>query len=230
MGRAIMADRMNRSSASDAAGWRHDVIDLVRELGVTVVRYPGGNFVSGYDWEDGVGPRDRRPTRMDLAWRSIEPNLVGTDDFMDWAQLAGVAPMLAVNLGTRGSEAARNLVEYCNGPAGTTHGDLRISNGHPKAHDVRLWCLGNEMDGPWQLGHKTAAEYGALAADAGETMREVDPTIELVACGSRAQDANVDPEETVLALLPGRRRLRLGARLLRPRRVCLGRRLPCLLA
>jgi alpha-N-arabinofuranosidase len=203
MGRAIYGGIYEPGHpTSDAAGWRHDVIDLVRELGVTIVRYPGGNFVSGYDWEDGVGPRDRRPTRAELAWRSIEPNLVGTDDFMDWAQLAGVAPMLAVNLGTRGPEAARNLVEYCNGPAGTTHGDMRISNGHAKPHDVRLWCLGNEMDGPWQIGHKTAAEYGALAAATGRAMREVDPTIELVVCGSSGSQMPTFGtwEETVLEL------------------------------
>jgi alpha-N-arabinofuranosidase len=203
MGRAIYGGIYEPGHpTSDAAGWRHDVIDLVRELGVTIIRYPGGNFVSGYDWEDGVGPRDRRPTRLDQAWRSIEPNLVGTDDFIDWAQLAGASPMIAVNLGTRGAEAARNLVEYCNGRAGTSQADMRIANGHPTPHDVRLWCLGNEMDGPWQIGHKTAAEYGALAADAGRAMREVDPTIELVVCGSSGSQMPTFGtwEETVLDL------------------------------
>ena len=203
MGRAIYGGIFEPGHpTSDAAGWRHDVIDLVRELGVTTVRYPGGNFVSGYDWEDGVGPRNQRPTRLDRAWRSIEPNVVGTDDFMDWARLAGVTPMLAVNLGTRGAEAARNLVAYCNGRAGTPHADLRIANGHPEPHDVRLWCLGNEMDGPWQIGHKTAAEYGALATDAGRAMREVDPTIELVVCGSSGSQVPTFGawEETVLDL------------------------------
>ena len=203
MGRAIYGGIYEPGHpTSDAAGWRHDVIDLVRELGVTIVRYPGGNFVSGYDWEDGVGPRDRRPTRVDMAWRSIEPNLVGTDDFVEWARLARVAPMLAVNLGTRGSEAARNLVEYCNGPAGTRYGDLRIGNGQPTPHDVRTWCLGNEMDGPWQIGHKSAGEYGALAAHAGRAMREVDPTIELVVCGSSGSQMPTFGawEETVLDL------------------------------
>jgi alpha-N-arabinofuranosidase len=203
MGRAIYGGIYEPGHPrSDAAGWRHDVIDLVRELGVTIVRYPGGNFVSGYDWEDGVGPRDRRPTRLDLAWRSIEPNLVGTDDFIDWARLAGATPMLAVNLGTRGADAARNLVEYCNGRAGTSQANMRIANGHPTPHDVRLWCLGNEMDGPWQIGHKTAAEYGAFAADAGRAMREVDPTIELVVCGSSGSQMPTFGtwEETVLDL------------------------------
>jgi alpha-N-arabinofuranosidase len=203
MGRAIYGGIYEPGHpTADADGWRHDVIDLVRELGVTIIRYPGGNFVSGYDWEDGVGPRARRPTRLDNAWRSIEPNLVGTDDFIDWARLAGATPMIAVNLGTRGVEAARNLVEYCNGRAGAQQADMRIANGHPKPHDVRLWCLGNEMDGPWQIGHKTAPEYGALAADAGRAMREADPTIELVVCGSSGSQMPTFGtwEETVLDL------------------------------
>src|SRR4029079_2195777 len=116
--------------AADAQGLRTDVLALARELGVTIVRYPGGNFVSGYDWEDGVGPRARRPERHDLAWRSIEPNLVGTHEFVAWTRLAGVAPMLAVNLGTRGADAARDLVEYCNATAGSAIADRRVANGH----------------------------------------------------------------------------------------------------
>lgn len=169
---------------ADPDGWRTDVRDLVRRLGVSTIRYPGGNFVSGYDWEDGVGPRTTRPVRHDMAWRSIEPNLVGTDEFIAWARSAGAEPMLTVNLGTRGAEAARNLVEYCNGPRGTLFGDQRAANGHPEPYGVRTWCLGNEMDGPWQIGHTTADEYGRRAAAAGLAMREVDPAIELVACGS----------------------------------------------
>jgi alpha-N-arabinofuranosidase len=203
MGRAIYGGIYEPGHpTADADGWRRDVVDLVRELGVTTVRYPGGNFVSGYDWEDGVGPRDKRPTRLDLAWRSIEPNLVGTDDFVDWTRLAGAKPMLAVNLGTRGVDAARDLVEYCNAPLGGRLPDLRGENGHAAPHDVRLWCLGNEMDGPWQIGHKTAAEYGALAADAGRAMREVDPSIELVLCGSSGSQMPTFGtwEETVLDL------------------------------
>ncbi len=150
----------------------------------SVIRYPGGNFVSGYDWEDGVGPRAQRPVRQDLAWRSIEPNLVGTDDFITWARRAGAEPMLVVNLGTRGADAARDLVEYVNAPTGTTYADRRAANGHPEPYGIRTWCLGNEMDGPWQIGHKTAVDYGRLAAAAGTAMRLVDPTIELVTCGS----------------------------------------------
>jgi len=185
MGRAIYGGIYEPGHpTADGQGWRRDVLNLVRELGVSVVRYPGGNFVSGYDWEDGVGPRAARPSRLDLAWRSIEPNLVGTDDFLAWTRLAGVQPMLAVNLGTRGIDAARNLVEYCNAPTGSRYADLRAANGRPEPYAVPLWCLGNEMDGPWQIGQKSAREYGALAAEAGKAMRQVDPSIELVACGS----------------------------------------------
>ncbi|MFG2650678.1 alpha-N-arabinofuranosidase [Streptomyces sp. NPDC048436] len=169
---------------ADAAGFRGDVADLVRELGTGLVRYPGGNFVSGYHWEDGVGPVAERPRRLDLAWRSIETNHVGTNEFLGWARQLGLDPMMAVNLGTRGIDAARALVEYCNHPGGTAWSDLRIKHGVPDPHNVKLWCLGNEMDGPWQTGHKSATEYGRLAAEAGKAMRQVDPSIELVACGS----------------------------------------------
>ncbi len=185
MGRAVYGGIFEPGHpTADADGWRRDVIDLVRRLGVTTVRYPGGNFVSGYDWEDGVGPRDRRPERHDLAWRSIEPNLVGTDEFVAWTRLAGVSPMLAVNLGTRGADAARDLVEYCNAPAGSAIADRRVANGHAEPYGIRTWCLGNEMDGPWQIGYTSAAEYGRAAAEAARAMRLVDPSIELVACGS----------------------------------------------
>ena len=162
MGRAIYGGIYEPGHpTADADGWRHDVIDLVRRLGVTIVRYPGGNFVSGYDWEDGVGPREQRPARHDLAWRSIEPNLVGTDEFVAWTRLVGVEPMLAVNLGTRGAEAARDLVEYCNAPGRHARSP---TGGRPTAMPsrtaIRTWCLGNEMDGPWQIGYTSAAEYG----------------------------------------------------------------------
>ena len=203
MGRAIYGGIFEPGHpTADADGWRGDVLELVRSLGVTAVRYPGGNFVSGYDWEDGVGPRETRPTRLDLAWRSIEPNLVGTDEFIAWARLAGAEPMLATNLGTRGIEAARDLVEYCNAPTGTRLADRRAANGHVDPYGVRTWCLGNEMDGPWQIGAKTATEYGRLAAEAGKVMRLVDPTIELVTCGSSGSGMPTFGawEETVLDL------------------------------
>jgi alpha-N-arabinofuranosidase len=169
---------------ADPAGLRADVLELTREMGVSLVRYPGGNFVSGYRWEDGVGPVGERPRRLDLAWRTIETNAFGLNEFMNWAGQAGVEPMMAVNLGTRGVAEAAELVEYCNLPGGTMAADLRRKHGTAAPHDIRLWCLGNEMDGPWQTGSMTAYEYGRLAARAGHAMRKVDPTIELVACGS----------------------------------------------
>ncbi len=165
-------------------GFRADVLELVRELGVPVVRYPGGNFVSGYRWEDGVGPREQRPRRLDLAWKTTETNAFGLNEFAAWCKQAGTAPMLAVNLGSRGADAARSLVEYCNHPGGTYWSDLRRAHGVADPHNVRLWCLGNEMDGPWQIGHKTADEYGRAAAETAKVMKWVDPSIELVACGS----------------------------------------------
>jgi alpha-L-arabinofuranosidase len=169
---------------ADDRGFRQDVLRLVRELGPTVVRYPGGNFVSGYRWEDGVGSPGERPTRLDLAWRSIEPNAFGLHEFMSWADEAAVTPMLAVNLGTRGVQEAADLVEYCNHPGGTALSDWRVKNGASDPFGVQLWCLGNEMDGPWQVGQKSAEDYGKLAAEAAKAMRLVDPSVELVACGS----------------------------------------------
>ena len=170
--------------SADTDGFRGDVAELVRELGITLVRYPGGNFVSGYRWQDGIGPKGERPRRLDLAWRSIETNQVGTDEFLRWAGRLGVEPMLAVNLGTAGILDAANLVEYCNISGGTSWSDLRRANGTADPYGVKLWCLGNEMDGPWQTGHMSADEYGKLALQAANAMRLVDPSIELVACGS----------------------------------------------
>ncbi|KJC35073.1 alpha-N-arabinofuranosidase [Bradyrhizobium sp. LTSP849] len=173
---------------ADKSGFRGDVLALVRELGPTIIRYPGGNFVSGYNWEDGVGPVDRRPARLDLAWFSTEPNKFGTNEFIDWCKAAEVEPMMAVNLGTRGGDAARNLVEYCNHPGGSAWSDLRRAHGWEKPHNVRFWCLGNEMDGPWQMEHKSADAYGTIAREAAKMMRWVDPTIELAACGSSGRN------------------------------------------
>ncbi|HSK97398.1 MAG TPA: alpha-N-arabinofuranosidase [Euzebyales bacterium] len=169
---------------ADKDGFRTDVLDLVRELGVTLVRYPGGNFVSGYRWEDGVGPPEQRPRRLDLAWHSIETNQFGLNEFMRWTEAAGVEPMMALNLGTRGVAEALDLLEYANHPGGTELSDLRRQHGAAEPHGIRVWCLGNELDGPWQTGHKTAAEYGRLAAETARAMRMIDPTLELVACGS----------------------------------------------
>lgn len=169
---------------ADANGFRQDVLDLVRRLDVPVVRYPGGNFVSGFNWEDSIGPKAGRPHRLDLAWSTTETNEVGLHEFCDWSRKAGTEVMYAVNLGTRGPDAARNVVEYCNHPGGSQWSDLRRRNGAEAPLGIKLWCLGNEMDGPWQIGAKTAYEYGVTAREAGKLMKWVDPSIELVACGS----------------------------------------------
>jgi alpha-N-arabinofuranosidase len=185
---------------ADEDGLRGDVLDLVREMGVTIVRYPGGNFVSGYRWEDGVGPVDKRPVRLDPAWKTTEPNTFGLEEFARWAEKAGVETMLALNLGTRGVQQALDLVEYCNHPSGTHLSDLRRSHGREHPYAIRSWCLGNEMDGPWQLGHKTADEYGRLAAETARAMRMIDPAMELVVCGSSGASMPTfgDWEERVL--------------------------------
>ena len=156
---------------ADARGFRGDVMELTRELGPTIVRYPGGNFVSGYDWEDGVGPVADRPVRLDLAWASTETNQFGTNEFMEWCKATGVEPMWAVNLGTRGPNEAREFIEYCNHPGGTALSDLRKSHGVDAPHDIKFWCLGNEMDGPWQICSKTADEYGRIAHETAKLMR-----------------------------------------------------------
>ena len=160
LGRAVYEGIYQPESPfADEQGMRRDVLELIRQLNVPVVRYPGGNFVSGYHWEDGVGDKTDRPSRVDLAWGTIETNQFGLNEFMDWAKKADTEAMMAVNLGTRGIEDARNIVEYCNVPGGTLYSDLRRKHGYDAPHNIKLWCLGNEMDGPWQMGHKTAAEY-----------------------------------------------------------------------
>ncbi|MBP3217416.1 MAG: alpha-N-arabinofuranosidase [Lachnospiraceae bacterium] len=169
---------------ADEKGFRKDVMEMVRKLNVPVVRYPGGNFVSGFNWEDSVGPVSERPKRLDLAWYTTETNEVGLHEFADWAAKCGTQVMYAVNLGTRGPEQARDIVEYANHPGGSKFSDMRIRNGAKDPLNIKLWCLGNEMDGPWQMGHKTALEYGRVANETAKIMKWVDPSIELVACGS----------------------------------------------
>lgn len=186
--------------SSDSLGFRGDVKELVKALDVPIIRYPGGNFVSGYNWEDGVGPIEERPRRLELAWRTIEPNEVGTNEFMKWAKEVGSEVMMAVNLGTRGVDAARNLLEYCNHPGGTYWSDLRRKHGVEQPHKIKTWCLGNEMDGPWQIGQKTAVEYGRLAYETGKAMRLVDPDIELVSCGSSSSAMPTFPEWEAVTL------------------------------
>ncbi len=169
---------------ADEQGFRRDVLGAVKKLGVPIVRYPGGNFVSGFNWEDSVGPIDQRPKRLDLAWFTTETNEVGLHEFFDWTQKAGSELMYAINLGTRGPENARDIVEYANHKGGSMFSDMRITNGRKEPFNIKLWCLGNEMDGPWQMGHKTGYEYGRTANEAAKIMKWVDPSIELVACGS----------------------------------------------
>ena len=175
-------------NTADDNGFRQDVLDLVKKLDVPVVRYPGGNFVSGYNWEDGIGDKAKRPQKQDLAWKSIETNQVGIDEFQQWARLAGTQINMAVNLGTRGAKDAQNLVEYCNADTDTYYANLRKQNGFEKPFAIKTWCLGNEMDGDWQIGHKTADEYGRVANEAAKCMKWVDPSIELVVCGSSFYD------------------------------------------
>ena len=172
------------SSRADEMGFRGDVLEVLDRLSMSVVRYPGGNFASGYHWEDGIGPAESRPTLRELAWQSTETNQFGTEEFMALCQKLDWAPMLAVNLGTGSPEEARNWVEYCNAPTGTRHADMRADNGSEEPHGVGLWCLGNEMDGPWQLGHAPAGHYATQALQAARMMKSVDSSIELVASGS----------------------------------------------
>ena len=172
------------STHADADGYRSDVLEALRPLNMTAMRYPGGNFVSGYHWQDGVGPREKRPTVLDLAWHSKETNQFGTDEYIRLCRKMGWLPMVAVNLGTGTPEEARNWVEYCNRPAGTLYADMRASNGNEQPYDVKLWCLGNEMDGSWQIGHVPADQYAIRAQQAAKIMKDADPSIELVACGS----------------------------------------------
>lgn len=172
------------SPLSDKNGLRSDLLEEVRDLGVPIVRYPGGNFVSGYNWLDGVGPREQRPSVHEKAWNSTETNQFGTNEFIQWCRQAGSEPMLVFNLGTNTPEMAAAYVDYCNGEGGTRWSDLRREHGYERPHKVRYWCLGNELDGPWQMGHMTAREYGQVAVKTAELVREVDPGVQLIAAGS----------------------------------------------
>ena len=186
--------------SADDMGFRQDVMKLIKELKVPMVRYPGGNFVSGYNWEDGVGDKAKRPRKLELAWNSIETNEVGIDEFQEWAKRAESDVMMAVNLGTRGADDARNLVEYCNSSTDTYYADMRRKNGFDEPFGIKVWCLGNEMDGDWQIGTKRPAEYARLACETAKLMKMVDPSIELVACGSSGpqMESFGHWEETVL--------------------------------
>src|SRR5688572_28279968 len=185
LGRAIYEGIYEPGSRlSDANGFRRDVMDEIRGLGVPIIRYPGGNFVSGYNWLDGVGPKQNRPRVLDKAWNAINTNQFGTNEFMEWCKAVGTLPLMGLNLGTGTSEEAAALVEYCNVDRGTKWSDLRRSHGHADPYQVKNWCLGNEMDGSWQIGQLTAIEYGRKAQDAARQMRYVDRSLTLIACGS----------------------------------------------
>jgi len=190
MGRAVYEGVYDpKSCHADENGFRRDTLGALHRLNMTVMRYPGGNFASGYHWMDGIGPKDQRPTVRELAWQSIEPNQFGTDEFIKLTHLMGWIPMITVNLGTGTPEEARNWVEYCNSPVGTKYADLRAKTSSEAPYHVKLWCLGNELDGLWQLGHVPAEQYAILAQQAAKMMKDTDPSIEMVACGSSAMSS-----------------------------------------
>jgi alpha-L-arabinofuranosidase len=201
MGRCIYGGIYEPGSPfADEDGYRQDVIELVKELGITIVRYPGGNFLSGYDWRDGVGPKEERPQRLDLAWHSLETNQFGLDEFMKWTEKSEVQPMMAVNVGSAGLKEALELLEYTNVDAESKWAQYRVKNGRQNPYDIKVWCLGNEMDGPWQLGHMNATNYARVAGDIARGMRQMGENLELVICGSsnRAMPTFGQWEETVL--------------------------------
>ena len=185
LGRAIYGGIYEPGSKlSDDNGFRKDVLEEIHRLGVPIIRYPGGNFVSGYNWLDGVGPKQNRPRVLDKAWDTVESNQFGTNEFLAWCKAAGTEPLMGLNLGTGTAEQAAALVEYTNLEKGTRWSDLRRQHGIAEPYKVERWCLGNEMDGSWQIGHMSATEYGLKAADAARQMRSVDPSLKLIACGS----------------------------------------------
>jgi alpha-N-arabinofuranosidase len=185
LGRCIYGGIYDPASPNaDERGLRTDVLAALRELNFRLIRYPGGNFLSGYDWRDGVGPRDQRPRRRELAWQSIETNQFGTNEFIDFCRAIDSKPLLGVNLGTGTIGDASNLVEYCNAPVGSKYADLRAAHGYREPHGVEYWCLGNEMDGPWQIGHLAADEYARKARETAKMMKWQDPSIKLALCGS----------------------------------------------
>jgi alpha-N-arabinofuranosidase len=185
LGRAVYGGIYEPGSKfADSNGFRTDVLNEIKNLGVPIIRYPGGNFVSGYHWLDGVGPKKDRPRVLDRAWNTLETNQFGTNEFMTWCRQVGTEPLLGMNFGTGSAEMAAALVEYCNVEKGTRWSELRRQHGYEAPHNVKYWCLGNEMDGPWQIGHMSAIDYGRKAADAARQMRVIDPSLKLIACGS----------------------------------------------
>ncbi len=195
MGRAVYTGIYEPDHPNaDEEGFRKDVLSAISDLNVPIVRYPGGNFLSGYDWKDGIGPKEDRPTRLDYAWFSIEKNQFGIDEFANWAKKANTSGMIAVNLGTGTPKDAGELIEYCNIDKGTKWSDLRRANGHEEPHNFKVWCLGNEMDGPWQTCQQTAENYALKAKETAKILKWVDPDIEVVACGSSGKEMETFPE------------------------------------
>jgi len=191
---------------SDKDGYRTDVMKGVKELGVTILRWPGGNFASGYNWKDGIGPKDKRPVRPDYAWGGVESNRFGTDEFLKYCERVGVEPYVCINAGLASVEDARHWVEYTNEKRHTYWADQRRKNGRDEPYKVKYWGLGNEIDGPWQMGHKNAEDYSKFAREAGKAMRWTDNSIKLIASGSSnfGRDANwVEWNRTVLTELNG---------------------------
>jgi alpha-N-arabinofuranosidase len=201
LGRAIYEGIYDPGSKfADSNGFRTDVMKEIHDLGVPIIRYPGGNFVSGYHWLDGVGPKNKRPAVLDRAWDTLETNQFGTNEFITWARQVGTEPLFGLNFGTGTAEDAAALLEYCNVEKGTRWSELRRSHGYEQPHNVKYWCVGNEMDGPWQIGHIPAREYGIKAFDAASQMRAIDPSIKLIACGSSGpfMPTYIDWDRTVL--------------------------------
>jgi alpha-L-arabinofuranosidase len=185
MGRCVYGGMYDPDSPqADARGFRRDVQAALREMRLSILRYPGGNMLSGYDWRDGVGPKEQRPRRRELAWQSLETNHFGTNEFIEYCRAMDIIPMLGVNLGTGTIADAAALVEYCNAPTGSSYADLRAKHGYAEPHGVKYWCVGNEMDGPWQIGHLEAEEYARKAREAAKMMHWQDPSVKLIACGS----------------------------------------------
>ena len=172
------------SPLSDQFGYRKDVFEAVKQLNVSILRWPGGNFASGYNWKDGIGPKDQRPTRIDLAWNDLESNRFGTDEFLRYCEMLGTEPYICINAGLGTVDDARHWVEYCNEPRHTYWADQRRKNGREEPYKVKYWALGNEIDGPWQLGNKSAEEYSKFALETAKAMRLVDRDIKLVGSGS----------------------------------------------
>jgi alpha-L-arabinofuranosidase len=193
LGRCIYGGLYEEGSPlSDEEGYRKDVMEAVKGLGVTLLRWPGGNFVSGYNWKDGIGPKDERPTRPDQAWGDLDSNRFGTDEFLRYCEKLGIEPYICINAGLGSVNEAREWVEYCNEPRKTSWSDARRRNGREQPWGVKIWGLGNEIDGPWQLGHKNAEDYVKFAREAGKAMRRADESILLIASGSSNFGGNAD--------------------------------------